>query len=27
MAAGNFPAAFDDGILAKSNHVVILMME
>ena len=26
MAAGIFPAAFDDGILTKSNHGVILMM-
>lgn len=27
MTAGNFPAAFDDGILTKSNHRVILMMK
>ena len=27
MATGNFPAAFDDGILTKSDHEVILMME
>ena len=27
MATGNFPAAFDDWILTKSNHEVILMME
>ena len=27
MAAGNFPAAFDDRILTKSNHEAILMME
>lgn len=27
MAAGNIPAAFDDGILTKSNHSVILMIE
>jgi signal transduction histidine kinase len=26
MAAGIFPAAFDDGILTKSNHGVMLMM-
>ena len=27
MAAGNIPAAFDDRILTKSNHGVMLMME
>ena len=27
MTAGNFPAAFDDGILTKSIHRVILMMK
>ena len=27
MAAGIFPAAFNDRILIKSNHGVILMME
>lgn len=27
MAAGSFSAAFDDRILAKSNHGVMLMME
>ena len=26
MAAGNFPVAFDDGILTKSNHDDILMI-
>ena len=27
MAAGNFPVAFDDRILTKSNHEVILVIE
>lgn len=27
MTAGNFPAAFDDRILTKSNHRVILMIK
>ena len=27
MAAGIFPAAFDDRILTKSNHGVMLMIE
>ena len=27
MATGNFPAAFDDRILTKNDHEVILMME
>ena len=27
MAAGNFPVAFDDRILTKSNHRVMLMIE
>ena len=27
MTAGNYPAAFDDGILTNSNHRVILMMK
>ena len=27
MAAGIFPAAFDDRILTKNNHGVRLMME
>ena len=26
MAAGNFPAAFDDRILTKSDHEIILMI-
>ena len=27
MMAGNFPATFDDGILKKNNHGLILMIE